>query len=305
MRRILPLVGLLLLGCPFSPEASAGPETLTPVADSFTQVEEPNENNGTITFLRAGLGHGDERRSFLKFDVPDGTVESAALRIHVERGNGQTSTVHTVSDDSWTELGITWNNQPALGSEVGTFPTDPGWHTVDVTDVLDPGELNSFAITKEGEVSKMTSREGGNLPELVVEIDTAPPPPTASCRGAEATIQGTEDDDVLSGTAGRDVIAGLGGDDVVTGGDGSDVICGGDGRDVLRGNGGNDVLVGQLGDDRLGGGPGDDVVKGGGGDDVLRGRGGNDLLAGGQGRDTGRGGRGSDRCRTEVRRGCP
>ncbi|MGH2986755.1 MAG: hypothetical protein ACRDLO_08730 [Solirubrobacterales bacterium] len=108
-----------------------------------------------------------------------------------------------------------------------------------------------------------------------------PAPPPATCGGREATIVGTEGDDVLVGTDKRDVIAALRGNDRVRGLGGKDLVCGFGGNDRLKGQGANDELRGGGGDDRLGGG------------------GGNDLLRGGTGRDKCRGGPGAD-----VKRSC-
>lgn len=116
---------------------------------------------------------------------------------------------------------------------------------------------------------------------LVVVLVTAAMAPTAgaaaaTCKGLDATIVGTPDDDVLEGTPGRDVIAAKGGNDVVNGKGGNDVICGGRGTDKLIGGKGNDSLRG---------GPGDDKLRGKAGDDKLRGQGHDDALFGGSGTD--------------------
>ena len=47
-----------------------------------------------------------------------------------------------------------------------------------------------------------------------------------TCEGAEATIVGTEENDVLVGTMDVDVIVGLGGEDEISGKGGDDLICG-------------------------------------------------------------------------------
>jgi Ca2+-binding RTX toxin-like protein len=91
-----------------------------------------------------------------------------------------------------------------------------------------------------------------------------------------ATIRGTQGNDVLRGSAGRDVIAGGAGNDVLIGGAGDDILCGGSGRDKLRGQAGDDALFGgdderflidteayEWAGDSLAGGPGDDILDGG------------------------------------------
>jgi uncharacterized repeat protein (TIGR01451 family) len=104
-----------------------------------------------------------------------------------------------------------------------------------------------------------------------------PAPPTPTCGGREATIVGTDGNDVLVGTDKRDVIAALRGDDQVRGLGGKDLICGFGGNDLLKGQAGGDELRGGGGDDRLGGGSGDDLLRGGTGRDTCRGGPGRDV----------------------------
>jgi Ca2+-binding RTX toxin-like protein len=124
----------------------------------------------------------------------------------------------------------------------------------------------------------------------------APAAPTASgsCRGIQATIVGTEGNDVRTGTPGADVMLGLGGNDTLSGLAGNDVICGAKGSDTLKGGKGKDTLAGQKGDDTLKGGPGKDKLSGKKGNDTLKGGGGNDKLKGGGGRDVCIGGKAND-----------
>lgn len=137
-----------------------------------------------------------------------------------------------------------------------------------------------------------------------------PDPPL--CFDQEATIVGTDGDDVLLGTpgddviiagAGNDVIRARGGNDFVCGGDGDDTIYGASGADHLDGEAGDDKIFGRSGRDQIYGGPGRDVINGGAGndwatggdgDDTVLGRGGNDRLAGVDGQDRMRGGPGDD-----------
>jgi hypothetical protein len=114
---------------------------------------------------------------------------------------------------------------------------------------------------------------------------TVPPVPAATCRGKQATIVGTEGNDVRNGTSGKDVIAGLGGKDKLSGLAGNDVICGAKGNDTLKGGAGNDQLSGQKGNDKLYGQKGNDKLSGKGGKDTLKGGPDKDTLKGGAGKD--------------------
>ena len=113
--------------------------------------------------------------------------------------------------------------------------------------------------------------------ETTTVVPAATPP---TCGGREATVVGTDGDDVLVGTEKRDVIAALRGNDLVRGLGGGDIVCGFGGSDRLKGQGGADLLRGGGGDDRLGGGPGNDTLRGGGGSDVCRGGPGTDIKRG-------------------------
>jgi len=102
------------------------PVTLAPTADAYVQDgTSANTNFGAATTLLVkNSTTGFNRHTFLKFDLRAvSTVSSARLRLF---GNfGATSgtspvTAHQVSDNSWTETGITWNNQPAIGTGVTT-----------------------------------------------------------------------------------------------------------------------------------------------------------------------------------------
>jgi Ca2+-binding RTX toxin-like protein len=133
----------------------------------------------------------------------------------------------------------------------------------------------SFEVVALGE-------DGPSAEPVLIAKD---PPPPGSCKGQEATITGTEQDDVLTGTDGRDVIAALGGNDQVTSLGGNDLVCGAAGKDVLRGGKNKDKLLGQAGKDKL---------RGQGGKDRLLGKGGKDKLNGGTSKDVCTGGKKDD-----------
>lgn len=75
----------------------------------------------------------------------------------------------------------------------------------------------------------------GTLDLSVVDDGPAPVP---TCDIADATIVGTNGNDVLVGTDGDDVIWAGPGKDIVFGMGGDDIICGGDDPDLLFGGAG-------------------------------------------------------------------
>ena len=137
----------------------------------------------------------------------------------------------------------------------------------------------------------------GNISNNVATMLNTTPIPVPTCRGQDATLVGTEGDDILVGTPGRDVIVGLGGNDVIDGAGGYDRICGGPGNDSINGGPGKDRLFGGPGRDSISGGPGNDRLFGNRGYDTLFGNDGNDSLFGGKGSDNLIGGEGIDICK--------
>jgi glucose/arabinose dehydrogenase len=123
---------------------------------------------------------------------------------------------------------------------------------------------------------------GAAQPPAAAQLPAAAP----TCKGIQATIVGTEGNDVRRGTSRRDVIVGLAGDDILSGLAGNDLICGGKGNDTLRGRARHDQLIGQKGNDKLYGQKGNDKLTGKVGRDTLTGGPGKDSHAAGPGRDT-------------------
>ena len=102
-------------------------------------------------------------------------------------------------------------------------------------------------------------------------------------RGANDTITGSPQADLIYGGLGRDSIIGNAGDDTIYGGD---TAIGGDDSDTITGDADNDSIYGNDGNDSLLGGTGDDTIYGEGDNDRIWGNVGNDTIYGGSGNDT-------------------
>ena len=118
--------------------AQATTETFCVVADARVERDDPDRNIGDGVMLQVDSPNEDglgEMQSYLKFDVtiPAGaTITSATLTLWVRPTgtNGTQHNVHVYSvSNDWTESGITWNNKPALGMDVGMLPTIPAPNT--------------------------------------------------------------------------------------------------------------------------------------------------------------------------------
>jgi chitodextrinase len=155
---------------------SAGGTTTTSegvdVADAYVNAANPSSNYGGSSSLRTD--GSPVMISYLRFNVAGtsgGTVTGATLRIY---GTSKSAgfTVYPVTDTSWTERGITYNNRPALGEPVATVPANSGagWVTVDVTPLVHgDGYVDLALVSTSGTQSAYASREASsNPPDLTV-----------------------------------------------------------------------------------------------------------------------------------------
>ncbi|NUT36878.1 MAG: polysaccharide lyase 8 family protein [Hamadaea sp.] len=117
--------------------------TLAPVADAYVRDGSYAATNyGADTSLVVKNDNaGYARRSFLKFDLSGLAVapRRAVLWVYGETadsaGTHATVSAYAVADDSWTESGVTWNSQPALGAVLASGPIGDvkDWIPLDVT----------------------------------------------------------------------------------------------------------------------------------------------------------------------------
>lgn len=111
--------------------------TLTPVADTFVRKNVPNRNYGAWNDLSIGkswnLGnYFSDAHTYIKFDIsqlnPQTVIHSATLEMYqyVRSDNASGNYLVNVSksDNSWSELGITWNNRPSSSGSYGQFWAD-------------------------------------------------------------------------------------------------------------------------------------------------------------------------------------
>lgn len=160
-----------------SPPATAttpsGPTSLTlnPIADAYVDSSTPTTNRGALSSLR--VDGSPEVRSYLRFDIQglSGTVVQATLRLYANSGSSVGFDTRGVSDTSWGEMTITFENAPALGSVVGSSGpfTSGAYREADVTAlVTGNGLLSIAATTTSGTAVSLGSRESSTPPELVI-----------------------------------------------------------------------------------------------------------------------------------------
>lgn len=164
--------------------------TLSVVADAEVRRFQPNTNFGTLQTLQVDPAVLTTTRALLRFDVsqlPVGsTIAAANLRLCETQGNsagaGHTHTIQRAAS-TWTELGVTWSNQPPVSATVTATQIVPPSASCVFTDVSPDvqswvGGANNYGWmlsdqqeTLLGGATQYASREHNSVthrPQLVV-----------------------------------------------------------------------------------------------------------------------------------------
>jgi len=151
-------------------------DNLSPVDDSFVKSTRPNKNYGSLSTLKVNSAN---KEAFVKFYLNNiGTVSSATLNM-TSQGVGNVE-LWKVTNDTWNENSITWNNKPVAKVHLGTYNfTAAGTESVDVTQFVNAhavkDDMVSFALINTAANNViMESKEGINGPVLVVAHDGLP-----------------------------------------------------------------------------------------------------------------------------------
>jgi len=155
---LVPLLNIKLVN------AQTGQVTLKPTDDTYISLTNPDSNYGGQTHLDIEhyvIGTPPYQSTYqeiiwLKFDlssIPEGAViDNAILQLHAYYVS-ETYTVHACycSDNSWTELGITWNNYPRIGFisvDSVLVATPYQWYNWSVLQAINYTQLNNLtAVT--------------------------------------------------------------------------------------------------------------------------------------------------------------
>ena len=178
------------------PGMQTGPTlTFTPSADSYVNSSSRNTNYGSLTTLR---GDGSPViRSYLRFNVQGltGTVTRATLRVFANSASSGGYEIRSVSNNTWVESTITYNNAPAVGSVLGSSGGFGAgvWTTVDITAYITGNGTYNLGLTVPGSTAiSFASRESGaNAPQLIVETTGGASATSTAARTATPTASRT------------------------------------------------------------------------------------------------------------------
>ena len=141
------------------------------IADSYVAADKPTTNYGLSTALRSD--GSPILRSYLRFDLGSiqGTITRATLRF-LPSANHPGVDVHRTSNNSWTEMGLTYSNAPAFDAAIaatsGALKTGV-WSSMDVTSAVTGGSVNFVLTTSSSTQTNIWSRQSVNAPYLVIE----------------------------------------------------------------------------------------------------------------------------------------
>jgi regulation of enolase protein 1 (concanavalin A-like superfamily) len=149
--------------------------TFIPVADSYVVQSDPTRNYGSKHSLR--VDDSPLVRAYLRFDIigiDSNPVTKVTLKIYASSSSSAGFTVNKVDDNNWVETGITYNNAPVPGSQVGAsngFPNN-SWVEIDVTPLLNSDGIVSIVLLGINQTAiNLAARENSSYtPQLLVEI---------------------------------------------------------------------------------------------------------------------------------------
>lgn len=157
-----------------------------PTKDSYvwnkTGYTDTNFGSATSLYLGGSYFIGINR-TFVEFSVSLPTyavVTSTILKLYVThlRIDGYNCRVYNVTG-SWSEMGITWNNQPTVGSYIATtVPTSLGWWSINITSIFTLNSTVGYMIKMvtenalNSQYTQFDSKEGTHPPSLEITYTT-------------------------------------------------------------------------------------------------------------------------------------
>jgi len=163
----------------FSPPQQSGSLTFTPADDAHIFNASPTNDYGSATTLQ--VDDSPVKHFVLKFDVTginSQTVTNAKLCLYNVDGANAGGDFHHVSDDTWQEETVIWNNAPTADTGVlaslGAVSANT-WYEVNLTAHVIGDGTYSLRISDSQGGADYSSKEGSNAPKLLIALGGATP----------------------------------------------------------------------------------------------------------------------------------
>jgi hypothetical protein len=172
-----------------APPVNCGsPQTVTAEADAWIDEGSQSSNKGDDSILKLMSKSGSNLRVLVRFAlpaIPQGCViDTATLRMYAASSSSSQRTLEAFrADDSWTENGVNWSNQPDTTGDAVETTSGSGYREWAVATLVQAmyssGTNNGFLIKDgaEGEDAEqqLHAREKGESPpQLVIRFKSAP-----------------------------------------------------------------------------------------------------------------------------------
>ncbi|MBK8034391.1 MAG: DNRLRE domain-containing protein [Chloroflexi bacterium] len=187
-----------------STQAPAQTLSFNALADAYVNQAVLTTNYGRSLALR--IDGSPMVNTYLNFNVQgvSGPVTNAVLRIYANSSTTTGFDVWSVVATPWTESTITFSNAPALESIVrssGAFSANT-WVTLDVTSLVSGNGTLSLGLTGSNDTAiSLSSREGANVPQLLVEVGGATMMQSQAMELAASSIIGPENATLVDSTS--------------------------------------------------------------------------------------------------------
>ena len=149
--------------------------TFAPVEDAYIASGSPTANYGAATTLQ--VDNSPIKHILIKFNVSGlngHQITIAKLRLYNVDPSGKGGDFYAVSDISWQEETLTWNNAPTastnLLASIGSVSAS-SWYEVNLTSLITGDGIYSLRITStSSDGADYSSKEGANPPQLVITV---------------------------------------------------------------------------------------------------------------------------------------
>ena len=178
------VVALVAVAWQPSQVADASSVTATAVADASINSASASINYGASSPLH--VDGSPVVATYLRFNIANVSAAGAVLSIYPTSSQSLGFDVHSLSDDTWVEKALTWNNHPAWDPVVlaSSGPASAGLVlNINLPLASIPSSVNvDFVLTTNSQPAlALASRESTSPPQLVITTSPTPSPsPTPS-----------------------------------------------------------------------------------------------------------------------------